>query len=84
MGDEGQTPGGREAQRPLREREWGEDISDTVAPSVGPYSTVTHHPPPGERRSDVDALGLDKRRPVVGANTAPASPGRRRSTARPS
>jgi hypothetical protein len=46
------------------------DLSDTVAPSIGPNTTFDKRP--AEERlaehdqSDVDALGLDKRRQVIG------------------
>lgn len=47
-----------------------QDISDTTAPSVGP-NTVIERQPPEERlarheQSSLDAMGLDKRRQVVG------------------
>jgi hypothetical protein len=53
-----------------------EDISDTTAPSIGP-NTVIEREPPEERlarheQSDVDAMGLDKRREVVGASYGPS------------
>ena len=46
------------------------DASDITAPSIGPNTTIEHIPP-GERLdedkiSDVDAMGLDKRRQVGG------------------
>jgi hypothetical protein len=49
-----------------------ENISDTPAPSIGP-ETVIEKEPPEERlarheQSDVDAMGLDKRREVVGGS----------------
>jgi len=51
----------------LREGEWTEDISDTVAPSVGPKSVVVHRPAHEARENiDLDAMGDDKRRQVVG------------------
>src|ERR671923_1541658 len=50
----------------LQEGDWVEDISDTVAPSVGPHSRVVHHAHPQQEPSQVDAMGLDKRRGVVG------------------
>jgi len=51
----------------LKEGEWVEDISDTVAPSVGPKSVAFHHPPNAPRGNiDLDAMGNDKRRQVVG------------------
>jgi hypothetical protein len=51
----------------LREGEWVEDISDTVAPSVGPKSVVVHRPAHDVRDNiDRDAMGNDKRRQVVG------------------
>jgi hypothetical protein len=51
------------------------DISDTPAPSIGPHTTF-ELPPPEERlagreQSDVDAMGLDKRRAVVGGQYSP-------------
>jgi hypothetical protein len=49
------------------------DISDTVAPSVGPHSTFTRKAHvEGHETSDVDAMGLDKRRAVVGESYAPS------------
>lgn len=53
-----------------------DDISDTTAPSVGPHTTF-HHEDPEERlarheQSDVDAMGLDKRRGVVGQSYGPS------------
>ena len=53
------------------------DISDTTAPSIGP-NTVIEREPPEERLarhepSDVDAMGLDKRREVVGQSYAPSA-----------
>jgi hypothetical protein len=57
----------RFARGDLREGEWVEDISDTVAPSVGPKSVAFHHPAQGPRGDmDIDAMGNDKRRQVVG------------------
>jgi hypothetical protein len=49
------------------------DISDTVAPSVGPH-TVTRpaHSQVTPEPSEVDAMGLDKRREVVGKSYAPS------------
>ena len=49
-----------------------QDVSDTPAPSIGP-DTVIEKEPPEERlsrheQSDVDAMGLDKRREVVGGS----------------
>ena len=48
----------------------GKDASEITAPSIGP-NTVIEHKPPEERLnhdeiSDVDAMGLDKRRQVQG------------------
>jgi hypothetical protein len=53
-----------------------EDISDTTAPSIGP-NTVIERKPPEERlaaheQSDTDAMGLDKRRQVVGGSYGPS------------
>ena len=52
------------------------DISDTPAPSIGPHTTF-ELPPVEERlarheQSDVDAMGLDKRREVVGGSYSPS------------
>ena len=61
---------GDEEQHDASAESGGEDISDTPAPSVGPNTTI-HKEPPEERlarheQSEVDAMGLDKRRQVVG------------------
>jgi len=63
--DAGEGPG-EDAGPELAEGDWVEDISDTVAPSVGPHSKVVHHAHAEEAPSDVDAMGLEKRRQVVG------------------
>jgi hypothetical protein len=53
-----------------------EDISDTPAPSVGPHTTFSKQS--AEERlarheqSDVDAMGLDKRREVIGGSYSPS------------
>ena len=52
------------------------DISDTTAPSIGP-NTVIEKDDPEERlarheQSDTDAMGLDKRRPVMGGSYGPS------------
>ncbi len=53
-----------------RTPEGEEDISDTTAPSIGPNTTIEREPPEDRlarhEQSDVDAMGLDKRRQVVG------------------
>jgi hypothetical protein len=51
--------------------------SETPAPSIGP-NTVIDKPPPEERlaghqQSDTDAMGLDKRRPVMGGSYSPSA-----------
>lgn len=56
----------------LEEGDWVEDISDTVAPSIGPHSYVVHHAHGQEEASQVDAMGLDKRRGVVGGSYGPS------------
>jgi hypothetical protein len=82
MGEEGARPRDEEEQPPEEPHEkdsqespdegsedgdWVEDISDTVAPSIGPHSKVTHHEHEvSPEASRVDAMGLDKRRSVVG------------------
>jgi Rho termination factor, N-terminal domain len=47
-----------------------EDASDITAPSIGPNTTIEHVPPEErldmDKISDVDAMGLDKRRQVGG------------------
>jgi hypothetical protein len=52
------------------------EISDTVAPSVAPHTTFTrpaHEPGAVDHRgSEVDAIGLDKRREVVGKSYGPS------------
>jgi hypothetical protein len=52
--------------------DWVEDISDTVAPSVGPHSTLVHHAREETKASDLDAMGQDKRRQVVGQGYGPS------------
>ncbi len=52
------------------------DISETTAPSVGP-NTVIEKDSPEERlarndQSDKDAMGLDKRRAVIGGQYSPS------------
>ncbi len=61
---------GREAEQPSGDG--SVDISDTTAPSIGP-NTVIEKDTPEERlarheQSDKDAMGLDKRREVVGGS----------------
>jgi hypothetical protein len=53
-----------------------EDASNITAPSIGP-NTVIEREDPEERlarheQSDVDAMGKDKRRPVVGHSYGPS------------
>ena len=49
-----------------------EDLSDTTAPSIGPNTTFEKDDPEERlarhEQSDVDAMGLDKRREVIGGN----------------
>jgi hypothetical protein len=52
-----------------------EDISDTPAPSIGPHTTFEKIEPnrrPVTEGSDVDAMGLDKRRQVKGGSYGPS------------
>jgi len=53
-----------------------QDISDTPAPSVGPNTKIEREPPEERlakhEQSDVDAMGLDKRREVVGGSYGPS------------
>jgi hypothetical protein len=48
----------------------GDDTEDITAPSIGPNTTIEHVPPDErldmDKISDVDAMGLDKRRQVGG------------------
>jgi hypothetical protein len=63
----------RLARGDLKEGEWVEDISDTVAPSVGPKSVVFHHPSESpDHDVTTDAMGNDKRRQVVGQSYGPS------------
>jgi hypothetical protein len=63
----------RLARGDLKEGEWVEDISDTVAPSVGPKSVVFHHPfESPDHDVSLDAMGNDKRRQVVGQSYGPS------------
>jgi hypothetical protein len=53
-----------------------EEANKLTAPSVGP-NTVIDREPPEERlakheQSDVDAMGMDKRRPVIGQSYGPS------------
>jgi hypothetical protein len=53
-----------------------QDLSDTPAPSVGPHTTFEKEDPEERlsrhEQSDVDAMGLDKRREVVGGSYSPS------------
>lgn len=48
----------------------GKPVSEITAPSIGPNTQIEHKPPEErldhDKISDVDAMGLDKRRQVVG------------------
>jgi hypothetical protein len=50
--------------------------SATPAPSIGPHTTIEHIPPEErldhEKISSTDAMGLDKRRHVVGGSYGPS------------
>jgi hypothetical protein len=52
-----------------------QDLSDTTAPSVGPHTTFEKDSPEERlarhEQSDVDAMGLDKRREVIGGTYGP-------------
>ncbi len=71
---------GADQQSGAREGERGndsgvEDISDTTAPSIGPGSVVKREPVEARlarhEQSNVDAMGHDKRRQVVGKTYGP-------------
>jgi hypothetical protein len=51
------------------------DISDTPAPSIGPKTTFDKRPAEerlaGHEQSDEDAMGLEKRRQVIGGTYGP-------------
>ncbi len=52
-----------------------ENISDTTAPSIGPGTTMERERSRSDspaRPSDVDAMGQDKRREVVGQSYGPS------------
>jgi hypothetical protein len=50
--------------------------SETPAPSIGPHTEIEHEDPEERlarhEQSDVDAMGLDKRREVVGGSYGPS------------
>jgi hypothetical protein len=50
--------------------------SETPAPSIGPHTEIEHEDPEERlarhEQSDVDAMGLDKRREVVGGRYGPS------------
>jgi hypothetical protein len=52
------------------------DISGTSAPSIGPHTTIEYEPPETRmarsEASDVDAMGKDKRRQVIGQSYGPS------------
>ncbi len=56
------------------------DISDTPAPSIGPNTTFDKRPAEerlaGHEQSDQDAMGLEKRRQVIGGTYGPSRPAR--------
>ena len=58
----------------------GEDLSDTTAPSIGPNTTFEKDDPEERlarhEQSDVDAMGLDKRREVIGGSYSASFPAR--------
>lgn len=66
-----------ESERPDNEK--SVDVSDTTAPSIGPNTVINKESPEerlaGHEQSKTDALGLDKRRQVVGQRYS-ASAGR--------
>jgi hypothetical protein len=69
-----------EEERPTPDaeaRSGSEDISDITAPSIGPNTTIDRKPPEerlaAHEQSDVDAMGLDKRREVVGHSYGPST-----------
>ena len=75
--DSGEESSGKEAPAQSRDekRKELEDFHPT-APSLGPH-TVIERPPPEERlakhdQSEVDAMGKDKRRAVVGHSYGPS------------
>lgn len=59
------------------------DISETAAPSVGPNKVIEKESPEeplaGQEQSKTDAMGLDKRREVIGGRYS-ASPARQAVT----
>jgi hypothetical protein len=74
--DEELQPDERQPEEPQGEPgERLEDISDTPAPSIGPHSTVEREHVEvrlaRHEQSDVDAMGQDKRRQVVGKTYGP-------------
>lgn len=74
--DEAESQGGDESSDEQQSSSGGsEDISDTPAPSVGPHTTFEKRSPEERlarhEQSDKDAMGLDKRREVIGGTYGP-------------
>ena len=67
---QGDNPNGDSESSAGGESSGEEDASDVTAPSIGPNTTIEHVPPEErldmDKISDVDAMGLDKRRQVGG------------------
>ena len=79
-GEEQRPDDGEEEQGSAEREQAGggngkEDISDTPAPSIGPHSVVEREPVEvrlaRHEQSEVDAMGEDKRRQVVGKTYGP-------------
>ena len=72
---------GSEAEQPAGGSE--EDVSDITAPSIGPNTKIEKEDPEERlarhEQSDTDAMGLDKRREVIGGQYSP-SKGRQLAT----
>lgn len=74
--ERGDTPGAGRPEGEGQAQPRRIDTSDISAPSIGP-NTVIEREPPAQRlarhqQSDVDALGKDKRRQVVGHSYGPS------------
>ena len=73
--DESEEPRQPDASEDAESHGHVEDISDTPAPSIGPHSTFEREPVEERlarhEQSQVDAMGQEKRRQVVGKTYGP-------------
>lgn len=71
-----ETKGDEESERSAKQEDGESAGSDMAAPSIGPYTKIEKKPPEERlakhEQSDVDAMGLDKRRSVAGGRYGPS------------